>query len=433
MGIFDTRCAVTGAVLRTGEVLLLPLVEDASGSAFALGLPIAGTSDGYGNLDPMTKSAAVDLFAKGFGARAVFPGGGAPKGGKKLVTRLVALDEPSVTLDGRRIHVAYVLRSVYEALIAAGARDAEVSMRLRGKKGDALFDVAFKEADLARGFYAQPSDAAEKEIRLALTALARSGLGLRALPPATVEDRAQYEDEEIERSIAEAKKRFATVPEVDLALTSYGKSLLSDDEDDDEEDHDGGATQPILPALCALFEAGALGFAKAGNAFERPEADGRSRLYVGEVGDGAFVEVDFELSLTSGGTSRCNIARAKSKVEDPAAAAETIVRDIEQRLAIQLDEGKCLAGGAVAMDRMIALARANRWFLAEVAKSPQVSGDVVGRLAIRLKEGPYTDDVRAAWIAILGRSDCPIEVAKALEAHPSKSLREAVAARLARG
>ncbi|MFO0668524.1 MAG: hypothetical protein U0235_02705 [Polyangiaceae bacterium] len=284
MGMFDVRCVVTGLSIARGEAGFFLVMRGHDGRAHAVSLPLLGTYDSYGRVEPAAKDPVSELFAtRAVSLLALSP---KPKRGLAgLVARLAALDEDGATLDGSPVGIAYVHGPTYAALVAAGARDASISMKMRGpgKTVDGLFDVAFTRADVARLFYEGVTEKVEKPLRLALTAFARSGLGHRALTPATEADRAQHEPEERAAWLAEARAAFADVPELGAVFDAYARRSAREDADDEEGDSAASGsndTERFAPALRRRLteRASALGFTQGCGSMGTTRSQELSRL-----------------------------------------------------------------------------------------------------------------------------------------------------------
>ncbi len=441
MGMFDVRCVVTGLSIARGEAGFFLVMRGHDGRAHAVSLPLLGTYDSYGRVEPAAKDPVSELFAtRAVSLLALSP---KPKRGLAgLVARLAALDEDGATLDGSPVGIAYVHGPTYAALVAAGARDASISMKMRGpgKTVDGLFDVAFTRADVARLFYEGVTEKVEKPLRLALTAFARSGLGHRALTPATEADRAQHEPEERAAWLAEARAAFADVPELGAVFDAYARDLAREDADDEEGDSAASGsndTERFAPALRRRLteRASALGFTQTSDgSLARTDASGE-RVSIGVDERTEVVEVIVTLQRPNGTSARTTLGRYSADVDSGRAPSEAAdaVEGIARELEGALEKRRIVAGAEAPIERVVALVAESHWLMREIAESPHVAPELLVALADHMRRFPFSDHVREAWIAMLRRPDCPLAIADLLEGTKSASIKAAIAERRARG
>ncbi len=202
--------------------MLFPLICTRPTTGWIIGLPRFGAHDGAGRLARMKKSVVFDGFATSMVSRARFPE--EPPCSKKFLARLTSLSEPPAKLGMRELGYAFVLRSVYDALIAVGRTDALLIEQLRGKYRDAasLFEVAVREHRTSLLLHERVPADAQKRLRTGLVALARSGLGHGDLPRASLERHVHNTRADIHAALDAAKARWAHVPTVSAALDAYG-------------------------------------------------------------------------------------------------------------------------------------------------------------------------------------------------------------------
>jgi len=223
MASFDARCALTGLVIRSEPVVLLPLICSSASLGRIIGLPRRGEYDGTGALAATKKCPVFDAFSRSVVQRASFGGEKPPP--EALMPRLLTAQEPPPKLGMRQLGFAYALASVYDALVAFGARNDGLEAKLQGKKRDAgaLFELAMFEGKTSRILYELVPESAQGKLRILLLALVRSGLGHRDLPRATQADCATS-PEEADAALARANSEWASIPEVQRALHSYASS-----------------------------------------------------------------------------------------------------------------------------------------------------------------------------------------------------------------
>jgi hypothetical protein len=221
LGTFDVRCAVTGVVIRTEDVVLFPLICTRPTTGWIIGLPRVGAYDGFGRLTAMKKSAVFDAFAQSMVTRARFPE--PPPDAKRFLRRLIDLQNAAPKLGMRELGFAFVLRSVYNALISIGRTDATLIAQMRGKHRDVagLFEAAVREHRTSLLLHEVVPPEAQKNLRVGLVALARSGLGHGDLPRVSLESCVQHAQADVDSALDDARARWAHVPAVRDALSAY--------------------------------------------------------------------------------------------------------------------------------------------------------------------------------------------------------------------
>lgn len=418
MGLFDVKCAVSGLIFRSGRAVIVPLVRQ--GKRFvAVGLPIAGEYDGYGRLDPVDDDPLAAHFAKRFVARAKFT---KPKksGLKAFVRQLCEVDQVEPELDGKAVALAYVHRGVYEALVNDGAaRAPKGGKRATPANVDDLIATAFLAPDETRALYADlPSELAQAFAR-ALRDFAHSGLGQRAITPRKVADYTQASEKQLANRLAKARLELADIRGMNAVLDDYERSAIKDEDPEAAE---------VVPLVRSLLAKSKLGLKPKGNGFERK--DGAEHLRADVIERGEIVEVFVELSIDGLGSARRCVSRLDTEYSEEEVAES--IQHFEANWPNTHFELRALAGAKVPIDVLVERAKTSRWFMAEVAGSPAIAPATLTTLALAMKRFPYSEDVRLAWIKMLERRDCPIEIANALSGHTSKSVKDAVAIRLAR-
>lgn len=219
LGTFDARCAVTGVAIHNEDVVLFPLICTRPHTGWIIGLPRVGTHDGEGRLARMKKSVVFEAFAQSLVNRARFPDE-APAV-KKFFARLTDLGAVAPKLGMRELGYAFVLRSVYRALVSIGRTDAKIVEQMRGKHRDVsgLFEAAVREHRTSFLLHEVVPPEAQKRLRTGLVALARSGLGHADLPRASLTASASCES--AADALDSALARWAHVPAVREALANH--------------------------------------------------------------------------------------------------------------------------------------------------------------------------------------------------------------------
>lgn len=230
MGLYDTRCAVTGISLFTADAVMVGLDRD--GDAYRpVTLGVAGAYNGYGVLEDVVEDRNTELIMAYCLDRArdgemVFHPDykrdlGAPP--RDIASVLAYFernfcdssdDWPALSLHGRPIVYCMISKLVWDTVaraISAGRGTVEV-----------MFADVFGDSPIAAGIYRPALHEVADGIRAmyAVSSFLRAH-GIAWSTPDLEEHGAVYPDEELEAFVSQARIRFAEVPAVLGALDRH--------------------------------------------------------------------------------------------------------------------------------------------------------------------------------------------------------------------
>jgi hypothetical protein len=240
MGLYDTRCAVTGISLFTADAVMVGLDRDGDGH-HPITLGIAGGYNGYGVLDEVVEDRNTELvmaycldrardgqmvfdrdYKRSFG---VPPRDIAGLLGYFERNFCDSSDErPALSLHGRPIVYCMISKLVWDAVAEAFAPGQGTT--------EVWFKEVFGDSPIPAAIY-QPAmrDVADqiRDMYAVDTFLRARGIGW-STPDSEVHGMV-YDEDETEAFVAEARSRFADVPAILGALDRYveEQARLNDD------------------------------------------------------------------------------------------------------------------------------------------------------------------------------------------------------------
>ena len=232
MGLYDTRCMITGISLFTADAVMVGLDRDGDGHR-PVTLGVAGAYNGYGVIEDVVENRNTELIMAYCLARArdgemaFHPDYkrdlGAPPGDIASVFAYFernfcdSSDErPALSLHGRPIVYCMISKLVWDAVaraISAGRGTVEV-----------MFAHVFGDSPIAAGIYRPALHEVADGIRdmYAVSSFLRAH-GIAWSTPDLEEHGAVYPDEELEAFVSQARIRFAEVPAVLDALDRHAE------------------------------------------------------------------------------------------------------------------------------------------------------------------------------------------------------------------
>jgi hypothetical protein len=189
MGVFDTRCALSGVAL-VGNARAIFLARTETGWK-PVATAIAGRYDQYGGIEEIDEQDRIALAtASGLAATLEFD---AEPADASLSGILTAIHEADAHYAEHDIRFALVDSGVYEASVAGASSDASLTQ---------LFDTVLASGVLARELYAGLGPELEAVLRQRLIELTKLG----SLEPFDLDLCSQFEEEHVREFAAEAKR-----------------------------------------------------------------------------------------------------------------------------------------------------------------------------------------------------------------------------------
>jgi hypothetical protein len=245
MGLYDTRCAITGISLFTSDAVMVALDRDGDGYR-PITLGIAGGYNGYGVIEEVIEDRNTELVMAYCHDRAgdgqmVFDRDykrdlGIPPRDIEAFLRYLernfcdSSDErPALALHGRPIVYCMMSKLVWDAVAAASAPQQGTP--------EVMFKELFGDSPIAAAIYQPAVHQVADQIRqlYAVDSFLRAR-GIAWSTPDIEEHGAVYDDDETQAFVTEARARFADVPAVLGALDRYVEEQATFNEDDDEDD-----------------------------------------------------------------------------------------------------------------------------------------------------------------------------------------------------
>lgn len=203
MGVFDTRCALSGVAL-IGNARAIFLARAETGWK-PVATAIAGRYDQYGGIEDLDeKDRIATATASGLAATLEFD---AEPADPSLSGILTAMHEADAHYAEHDIRFALVDSGVYEARVAGGTSDASLAQ---------LFDTVLASGVLARELYAGLGPELEVVLRERLIELTKLG----PLEAFALDLCSHFEEEHVRELAAEAKRNhpaFANAIDANLA------------------------------------------------------------------------------------------------------------------------------------------------------------------------------------------------------------------------
>ncbi|WP_204008666.1 hypothetical protein [Virgisporangium aurantiacum] len=230
MGLYDTRCAVTGISLFTADTVMVGLDRDGDGH-HPITLGIAGGYNGYGVIDEVVEDRNTELVMAYCLDRA--------RDGQLVFDRhykrdfgvpprdIAALlgyfernfcdssdEQPALSLHGRPIVYCMMSKLVWDAVAGAFAPEQGTA--------DVWFKELFGGSPIATAIYqpALPEVADQIRDMYAVDTFLRAH-GIAWSTPDLDVHGAVYDDDETEAFVTGARSRFADVPAIQSALDRY--------------------------------------------------------------------------------------------------------------------------------------------------------------------------------------------------------------------
>jgi hypothetical protein len=230
MGLYDTRCMITGISLFTADAVMVGLDRDGDGHR-PVTLGVAGTYNGYGVLDDVVEDRNTELILAWCLDRAragdltFHPDykrklGAPPRDVAAVLAYLErnfcdSSDEwPALALHGRPIVYCMVSKLVWDAVARAVPAG-------RGTVA-AMFSDVFGDSSVAAAIYGPAPHEVADGIRgmYAVSSFLRAH-GIAWSPPDLETHGMVYSDEEVAAFVSDARARFAGVPVVLDALDRH--------------------------------------------------------------------------------------------------------------------------------------------------------------------------------------------------------------------
>jgi hypothetical protein len=242
MGLYDTRCAITGISLFTADAVMVGLERDGAGYR-PITLGVAGAYNGYGVIEEIAEDRHTALLMAYFVARAADGQlvcdrdyrrqfGVPPRDIKSLLGYFErnfcdAPDErPALALHGRSVVYCMISKLVWDAVAAAYAPAQGTA--------ETWFAEVFGDSSVAAAIYRPALHDVAEQVRdmYAVDAFLRAH-GIAWSTPDLEVHGAVYPDEETQAFVREAGSRFAGVPAVLDALDRYvaEQAALHDDDE----------------------------------------------------------------------------------------------------------------------------------------------------------------------------------------------------------
>jgi hypothetical protein len=240
MGLYDTRCALTGISLFTADAVMVGLDRDGDGHR-PVTLGFAGGYNGYGVIEDVVEDRNTELVMaycrdRARDGRMVFDRhykrdfGVPPRDVEGLLGYLErnfcdASDErPALSLDGRPIVYCMISKLVWDAVAEAFAPEQATA--------EVMFKELFGDSPVPAAIYRPALDDVATQVRdmWAVDSFLRArGIGW-STPDIEVHG-AVYSDEETQAFVTGARARFADVPAVLGALDRYVEEQARSDDD----------------------------------------------------------------------------------------------------------------------------------------------------------------------------------------------------------
>ncbi|GIJ46269.1 hypothetical protein Val02_31550 [Virgisporangium aliadipatigenens] len=241
MGLYDTRCAVTGISLFTADAVMVGLARAGAGYR-PITLGVAGAYNGYGVLEEITEDRNTALLMAYFDARAADGRlvcdrdygrrfGVPPRDIESLFGYFernfcdAPDDRPALALDGRSVVYCMISKLVWDGVAAAHAPE-------RGTV-ESRFAELFGDSPIAAEIYRPALHEVADGVRdlYAMDAFLRAH-GIAWSTPDPEVHGMVYPDEETREFVREARSRFAGEPAVLDALDRYDAQQAALHEDD---------------------------------------------------------------------------------------------------------------------------------------------------------------------------------------------------------
>ncbi|MEJ3742560.1 hypothetical protein WEI85_04595 [Actinomycetes bacterium KLBMP 9797] len=240
MGLYDTRCAITGISLFTADAVMVGLDRDGDGYR-PITLGIAGGYDGYGRIEEVIEDRNTELVMaycldRARDGQMVFDDyykrdlGVPPRDVGKLLGYFErnfgdsSEERPALALYGRPIVYCMISKLVWDAIAEAFAPEQGTA--------EVWFEELFGDSPIATAIYQPALHDVADQIRdmYAVDAFLRAR-GIAWSTPDIEVHGAVYDDEETEAFVTEAKSRFADVSAILGALDRYVEQQARFDDD----------------------------------------------------------------------------------------------------------------------------------------------------------------------------------------------------------